>query len=162
VTVTATPNPEYKFTGFAGDLAGTVNNRPLTMSAPRSVFANFEYALNPAVQARIRNNVTRAAQPGPNVAVALQLTNTGVGLGRNLSITALSARVLAPAPASLPVNKGLPEPVGDLAPGASSRDINVPLVIPATATRIVLVISGTVENHAGVRHSFSTSVTILR
>src|SRR6185503_4757636 len=39
--VTATANAGYAFTGFSGDLSGTANPQNISMTAPRSVMANF-------------------------------------------------------------------------------------------------------------------------
>ena len=41
VSIQATPNPGYMFTGFLGDLTGTTNPQNLTMNGPKSVTANF-------------------------------------------------------------------------------------------------------------------------
>jgi len=41
VSVSATANSGYKFTGFTGDLSGTTTPQNLTMNAPKSVTANF-------------------------------------------------------------------------------------------------------------------------
>jgi M6 family metalloprotease-like protein len=45
VQLTAAPATGYTFSGFSGDLTGSVNPQSVTMSAPRSVTANF--TLNP-------------------------------------------------------------------------------------------------------------------
>jgi hypothetical protein len=41
VTVSATANPGYQFSGFSGDLGGPTNPQYLTMNGPKSVTANF-------------------------------------------------------------------------------------------------------------------------
>jgi hypothetical protein len=41
VTVSASPNIGYQFTGFTGDLGGTINPQNLTMNGPKAVTANF-------------------------------------------------------------------------------------------------------------------------
>jgi hypothetical protein len=162
LTITATPAAQYRFAGFSGNLSGTANAQSLHVYGPRSVTANFTSLLqNPVIAARIANSVTRAAQPGPAVTVALQFRNSGLA-ARKLRITALSARALAPTVAILVVDKALPELIGDLASGATSPSVNVPVSIPSTATRVVLAIAGTVEDQLGRSSFFNTSVTILR
>ncbi|OLE16451.1 MAG: hypothetical protein AUG83_02945 [Acidobacteria bacterium 13_1_20CM_4_57_11] len=44
VTITATANSGFTFTGFTGDLSGSTNPQTLVMSAPRNVTANFAAA----------------------------------------------------------------------------------------------------------------------
>ena len=41
VTLQATPNSGYTFTGWSGDLTGTTNPATLTMNSNKSVTANF-------------------------------------------------------------------------------------------------------------------------
>jgi hypothetical protein len=41
VSITASPATGYVFTGFSGDLSGSANPQSVTMSAPRTVTANF-------------------------------------------------------------------------------------------------------------------------
>jgi len=45
VQLTATANAGYQYANWSGDLTGTINPQSLTMSAPRSVTANFNYTL---------------------------------------------------------------------------------------------------------------------
>lgn len=45
VTISATPAPYYVFSGWGGDLSGTVNPATLTMSGNRSVYAAFSEAM---------------------------------------------------------------------------------------------------------------------
>ena len=42
VTITATPNSGYDFTGWSGDATGTTNSITITMDSDKSVTANFE------------------------------------------------------------------------------------------------------------------------
>ena len=44
VTLQATPNTGYTFSGWSGDLTGTANPATLTMNANKSVTANFHAA----------------------------------------------------------------------------------------------------------------------
>jgi hypothetical protein len=162
VRLTAVPNSAYQFTGFSGDLTGSSNGQTVFMTSPRNVIANYAYVENPVIQARIANNVSKAAQPGPAVTVNLRFNNIGSGIAKDLSITGLSARVLAPAPAQLAVSKETPILVGTLPPGASSGTVSIPLEIPPTARRTLLYVNGTVRNSADRAFTFTTSVTILR
>jgi len=45
-TITATPNPGYRFTGWTGDASGTVNPLTITMNANKTVGATFEKDLS--------------------------------------------------------------------------------------------------------------------
>ena len=45
-TLTATPNPGYRFTGWSGDASGTVNPLTITMNADKTVGATFEKDLS--------------------------------------------------------------------------------------------------------------------
>jgi uncharacterized repeat protein (TIGR02543 family) len=45
-TLTATPNPGYRFTGWTGDASGTVNPLTITMDADKTVGATFEKDLS--------------------------------------------------------------------------------------------------------------------
>jgi uncharacterized repeat protein (TIGR02543 family) len=45
-TITATPNPGYRFTGWTGDASGTVNPLTITMDADKTVGATFEKDLS--------------------------------------------------------------------------------------------------------------------
>lgn len=162
VRLTAVPNSGYQFTGFSGSLSGSTNGQTIIMDSAKSVTANFSSVQNPSIEARIRNDVSQNAQPGPTVTVALQLANTGSGAAKGIRITGLEARAVAPAPETLAVNKTLPVNVGDIASGASSGNIQIPVTIPSTARRIVLVVTGTVQNLAGELFNFSSSVTIVR
>jgi probable HAF family extracellular repeat protein len=162
VKITAFPNSAYQFAGFSGGLNGTANSQNLTLTTTTAVTANFVSVQNPAIQARITNNVSKAAQPTTAVTAMIQLQNTGAGAGSDLRITDLSARIIAPAPGLAQVNKTLPLAVGALAAGASSAGVAVPLTIPTTATRVILTVGGTIRNSAGTLFSFSTAVTILR
>jgi hypothetical protein len=47
VTVSATANSGYQFTGFSGDLSGTTTPQNLTMNGPKSVTANFTVSPQP-------------------------------------------------------------------------------------------------------------------
>jgi hypothetical protein len=162
VQVTAIPNSAYQFTGFTGDLSGAANGQKIVMASAKSITANFAPVQNPNILASVRNDVSRAAQPGPAVTVVIQLTNNGTGIGKGVQITGITAREIAPVPASLTVTKTLPVNVGDLSASASSGAIQVPVSVPSTATRIVLGVTGTVQNSAGQLFSFSTSLTVLR
>jgi probable HAF family extracellular repeat protein len=162
VKITAFPNSAYQFVGFSGGLNGTTNGQNLTLTTSTSVTANFVPVQNPAIQARITNNVSKTAQPTTAVTAMIQLQNTGAGAGSDLRITDLSARIIAPAPGLAQVNKTLPLTVGALSAGASSANVAVPLTIPTTATRVILTVVGTIRNSAGTLFSFSTAVTILR
>jgi hypothetical protein len=162
ITIAAVPNSAYQFAGFSGDLTGSAGQQQLVMNSARSVTASFAPVQNPTLSAQIRNDVSRVAQPGAAVTASLQLRNTGAGIAKEIRITALSARIIAPAPGSAPVNKMLPLAVGDLAAGGSSGTISVPMTIPTTARRVILLIQGTVRNSAGRTFTFDTSLTLLR
>ncbi|HCX89803.1 MAG TPA: hypothetical protein DHT43_04635, partial [Deltaproteobacteria bacterium] len=45
ITVTASANPGYVFVNWSGNLSGSINSVTLTMDGPKSVTANFGYAL---------------------------------------------------------------------------------------------------------------------
>lgn len=45
VTITATPNTGFRFTGFSGDLSGTANPQTVVMNGPKTVTANFALAV---------------------------------------------------------------------------------------------------------------------
>jgi uncharacterized repeat protein (TIGR02543 family) len=47
VELTASPNENYTFTGWSGDLTGTTNPQSITMDGDRTVQANFELACSP-------------------------------------------------------------------------------------------------------------------
>ena len=47
-TITAVPNPGYRFTGWTGDASGTVNPLTITMDADKTVGATFEKDLSDA------------------------------------------------------------------------------------------------------------------
>ena len=162
VQVSAMANSAYQFTGFSDDLSGTSPSQPVVMSAQRKVTANFQTVQNPNLTMAIVNNVSAAAQPSPNVTVAIRVTNIGQGIAKGVQLTAVSARILAPAPGNAAVNMTLPFQAGDLPAGATGGTIYVPVVLPATARRVVLQIDGTVKNSAGALFKFSSSATVIR
>ena len=132
------------------------------MSATRNVTANFASVQNPSLTMQIVNNVSKAAQPGPTVTAAVRLTNIGKGTAYDIQLTTITARVLAPVPGIAPVNKSTPVFLGDLSPGGTNGTTYVPIVLPGTATRVVLLVSGTVKNSAGRLFTFNTSMTLFR
>jgi hypothetical protein len=162
VQLMALANSAYQFTGFAGDLSGTIAQQQLVMSSPRNVIANFAPVQNSALVARIGNDVSRASQPGPDVTVNLHLTNTGLGSAKDIRLTAINARIITPAPALAAVQKALPVAIGDVNGGASTGAVALPISVPVTARRLVLLIEGTVRNAAGRLFTFSASLTVLR
>ena len=55
LSVTATPNDGYKFTGWSGDASGTVNPLTINVSGNANITANFErikYELNVAIEGK--------------------------------------------------------------------------------------------------------------
>lgn len=162
VQVSAMANSADQFTGFSEDLSGSNPSQPLVMSAAHKVTANFQAVQNPSLTTAIVNNVSAAAQPSPNVTVAIRLTNSGQGAAKGIQLTAVSARILAPVPGTASVNMTLPFQAGDLAAGATGDTIYVPIGLAATARRVVLQIDGTMKNSAGTLFKFSNSATIIR
>jgi len=162
VQMTAIANSAYQFTTFSGDLQASTPTQSIVISSPRTITANFSLVENPALDIQIANDISKTAQPGPTVTVALKLTNTGKGAANNVQLTSITARIMAPAPGTAAVNKSVPVIVGNLPAGATSGTIYVPVTLPDTARRTVLQIGGTLENVAHRQFTFSASVTILR
>jgi hypothetical protein len=58
VSVAATANGGYQFSGFSGDLSGTTTPQDLSMNAPKSVTANFADVTPPAISAVTQSGIT--------------------------------------------------------------------------------------------------------
>jgi hypothetical protein len=110
VRVTAVPNAYYRFSSWSGDLVGSANPQSVTMSAPRSVTANF-LATAPVLTlstSLLSFSYTR----GTSVPAGQILLVTGVGGGVNFNATVSTASggnwlnvtpLSGTTPASLPV-----------------------------------------------------------
>ena len=84
VTVTANPNPGFKFRRWAGDLTGTYPVGALTMSAPRSVVAQMDtvpYIAPAGVRNAVGNTPTSAVAPGSIISIFGQGLAPGVQVG---------------------------------------------------------------------------------
>jgi len=156
VSIAAAPAAGFVFTGFSGDLSGSVSPALLNMSAPRSVTANFSSGQAPSLTVSIRNDVSRTAQPGPVVTAQIAFQNSG-GTASNATVTALSARVLSPANLLASVSSPTPIAVGTIPNQGSSNAISIQLNIPAAAVRTS--VQGTITYSGG---SSAFSFTIIR
>jgi sugar lactone lactonase YvrE len=80
-TLTATPAPGFAFSNFSGDLTGTANSQTLTMTAPRTVTANF---VSVAPLTVTPSQLTLTAAQGANASANLQIDGGG---GQTTSLT---------------------------------------------------------------------------
>jgi uncharacterized protein (TIGR03437 family) len=84
VTVTATPNPGFKFRRWAGDLSGTFPVGAVSMSAPRTVVAQTDtvpYIAPAGVRNAVGVTPTSAVAPGSIISIFGQGLAPGVQVG---------------------------------------------------------------------------------
>jgi len=77
VSLLATPNSGYQFSGFSGDLTGTTNPQTLLMNGPKNVTANFA-----SIQVATSTSVVSSANPvifGQAVSLTATVTSSGSG-----------------------------------------------------------------------------------
>ncbi|HLK20429.1 MAG TPA: hypothetical protein VKT81_15845, partial [Bryobacteraceae bacterium] len=141
VSISAVPAAGYVFSGFSGDLTGTANPQSVTLSAPRTVTANF----TPLVPVNLTAAVVNKGSVSPGVRFYdVQISNQGPGNASSVAITQLPLSTLS-GTGTVTNMTTLPIAVGDIAAG-SSTTIRVTLGVPATVTRFRLGESGTLQN----------------
>ena len=139
VSLSATPNTGWQFTGFGG----AANGSTVSMDAPKTVSANFTpypTALALAVVSKVDSGGLRLW--------TLRVTNIGAGPLVNGSLNSIAITPIGSAAISLATP--LPIPLGNIAPGASVLvpvSFNWPLSTPLTRARMVFSLSGD-YNHA--------------
>ncbi|HXA49456.1 MAG TPA: hypothetical protein VNV86_04090, partial [Candidatus Acidoferrum sp.] len=118
VQVQAAASANYQFVSFSGDLSGSTNPAPVTMSAPKNVVANFQSTASPTLAAA----VTGKTDAGPGQRTwTIRLSNTGAGTANSAQITSFVISQIAGTPcSSIPVQvTAMPVSVGTIAPGAN-------------------------------------------
>jgi len=154
VTVSATPNPGFAFSGFSGGLAGSVPSQALNLIADTTVVANF-IAVAPRLNASVGVRSDGAAA-GTRV-VPVSLLNSGAGPAANATITSVTGIAVLTGSGAVSVASGLPASVGTVAPGASGS-ANLVFNWPASATRVRM----TINFQATGGYSGSTVITSFR
>ncbi len=140
VTINATANGGFGFTGFSGDLQGTANPQTISMTKADNAVANFA-AVAPRIN--VTGVVTDDSQPD-TVKLTLGFNNSGLGATSNVQVSLAAAAVtggvtVTPA-AAIPV-------IPSIQPGASaSRSLT--LNWPTSVTRIRLTVSLTANGGA--------------
>jgi hypothetical protein len=116
VQVTATANQGFTFVNFSGDLTGSTNPQSITMSAPRSVVANFT-----GTPTTLTALITGKSGPTAARVWTITLTNGGAGTAAAAQINSLVLTQTA-GTACTPsiVGPALPLAIGNIAPGGSA------------------------------------------
>ncbi len=151
VSVSATPATGYVFRGFLGDLSGTQNPQTVTVSAARTLVAQFAPG-SPTLVA-VPGAVNNSATPST---IAVQLLNRG-------TVPATGAQILSVTNVRVVSGTGTVTPVtqtanlGNIQPGASATG-TLSFNWPATATRIQFTVNfGDASGYRG-----STTVAVFR
>jgi hypothetical protein len=152
VTLTATAAGGYAFAGFSGDVQALTSPQTVPVSKPLSVTATFVPA-----QPLVTASVASINDQDPNtVQLALNLNNTGKGMAAGLTITSITATLLA---GTGPVSVGqLPSASLSLAGGQNGR-LPVSFSWPSTASRVRLLVQFSAN---GGTYTGSQTLTIFR
>ena len=124
-------------------------------TANNSSIANTAVAGRPVLAAA----VTGQSRSGSNLTVQISIRNAGSEPVRNVTVSGISARVLAGAGVIVVSSPALPAPLGNLAPGQSAP-LTVTLSVPSTVTRFTLTQSGSVQDARGSSFSFSLAQAV--
>jgi hypothetical protein len=125
LSINASANTGYTFSGFSGSLSGTTSPQTVNMNGPANVVANFS-PIAPVLSAAItsRTGTATARQ------WTITLTNSGIGVGNNTQITGLTIKQTAGTTctaAPVVTSPGLPLAIGNIGPlgsGAGNFIIN--------------------------------------
>jgi hypothetical protein len=153
VTVTATPNPGYVFTGFSGYASGATNPQSIVFYFDSTVIANFAPA-QPALTASVG---VRSDDVFGNRIVPITLLNSGVGTAVNATITSITNIATLSGAGTVTVITGTPANLGTIAPGSSATG-NVIFNWPTSALRARFTVNFT----AAGGYSGSTTITTFR
>jgi len=157
VSVQATPNSGYRFTGFSGALTGTTNPQTLVVTDPANVIANFAPSAQPQLFATTSGQRTDGPATGQRL-VPIMLRNIGQGAASGASITAISNLATLSGSGAVSLASPLPLNFGEIAAGGSATQ---PILFnwPATATRVQFTVQFTANGGA---YTGSTTLTLFR
>src|SRR5262249_11287860 len=146
------------FNGFSGALTGTVSPQALRMTAPSVLSANFA-AIPPVQNPTIFGSIAHKTVQGATTALTLVLTNTGAGPAQSVTLTSLTASVLAGTGSVSVTSPTLPSLAGALQPGGAAN-VSVQVTVTAMVSRIRLSFGGTMQNTAGAPLMFSGAAQV--
>lgn len=156
VSLSATPEPGFVFTGFSGALSGSTSPQLLTIpEQDLTVWANFAPA-QPSLVAQVAGSANSSGIE----TVRLRLRNTGLGPALDAAVTRITNIQVLSGSGAVSLRSGIPFTVSGAIPaGATSATSDVQLNWPSTVNLVRFTVFFTANSGA---YSGSTTVVAAR